>query len=204
MSDPDNPTDGAQAQMAMLEAIIEEGMGVSFRGDIRDDGKSNEDVIRFLAGEDENGNPNPDASDRIRDIRPSGDQEKEAAQRYLEVVDKRLDVIGKTAKGKDVDPEKQANGAAVAGLRSAGKYTAESMLENSRKMITTSGPGSGGSAKPVTPEYASQRSNRFGIPENVIYVRTGQLQDALINGKLKIEKTDQSVKALLEARKAAE
>jgi hypothetical protein len=147
MADEENPTDGAQAQMQMLEALIEDGMGVSFRGGMRDDDKSNEEVIEYLAGLDGNGNPNPNFDDaKTRDIRPDSDQEREAATRYMETVDRRLETVGKTRKGKDVDPEKQANAAGVAALRAAGTAVAEAMLYNLVNRITTSGPNAGGNA----------------------------------------------------------
>jgi hypothetical protein len=197
MADEDgSPTSAAEAQMSMLEHVIEEGMGVSFRGGNRDDGKSNEEIILYLAGLDENGNPNPNVQNP-RDIRANQEDEKEMANLYLERVDKQLQTIGtKTSNGQEIDEEKAATSGAVSGLRAAGKYLAKKMQERVESRTTNDGQ----SAQQVTGRYAAQRARDWGVSEDVVYVRSGQLATALIEGKLKIEKTDASIKALLENR----
>ena len=179
--------DGARAITGLLGAITATKAGADWVGGLREseDGSgpimSNARVLKYLA-------------DGGRDIRATpgtseGDKDQQDAAEALsgEIV-KQLNLVGKTFtntrtnKTRVLTDERQLRAGLSDGLKKAAKLIARRMYDRLKARRTNDG----GQAKEVTEAYARQRKSKHGVAENVVFIATRQLAEALQKGKVKI------------------
>lgn len=182
--------DAAQAQLSVLEAIATAGIGISyaFSGG-RDDGKSNEDILNYLA----EGNTRS-ANIKRRDIRSSPADAEKMGELFIEQVDKQLERVGKTTKsGKEVTKEQAARAGAAAGLMAAAIYYQGLLSDRLEGQVDNAG----NSLELVDEDYAEQRFREYGVSKDTVGYRTGQLITAILTGQYKLFLDTEKVQEML-------
>lgn len=174
---------GAQAMLQDLEKItgVEGGAALFYPGGERrpnigqKTAPTYEELLGYLA---EGG----------RDIRPNEEDVNKMAELAMQKVSKQLAKVGreykdkKTGETKVVRKEKQSLAGFVSGLNA-------SMME-ARKIMADrikSGKTSSGTAEKVTEAYAKRRNTLYGVNESVVYVASGQLSNAMLGAKAKVD-----------------
>lgn len=176
---------GAIAAMAMLLTAIESGCGITYYDEPRDDGVTNEQIIKWQA-------EGVRRRDRIvkRDIRPNADDERAAAEAFQESFQRALDraaksgaKIGKGKRRSSDGLDKDENLAAVASsMRAAGKAYAEAYQEK----FANKRDASGAPLENVEATYAKARLRKYQISEAVVLQRTGQLARGIEKGRFRL------------------
>ena len=181
--------EGAQELIETLQEMGARTQGVALLG--RQRGSiNNAQIIRSLAGVDEDGNLDPSHKGPRRDLRPTQEDSDDAARKFITEAEKRLQIIArkkaqaktKALKNKLSNKRKNANAVAGSGLKAAGTLIRDRMLKNLEQGKTSDGE----EAAPVSEKYAKQRELKYGVPVDVVYKATGQLLSNLQAGNLKL------------------
>ena len=174
--------DGAKDMLKELEILTGTNSGCAFLADSPRSatfgGKkipTHSEVIEYLALQG-------------RDIRANQEDVNKIGKLILKDVARHLKLTGRRRKGKDgtrppdrTEPEKALRGLA-AGLRKGGQALGIKMLDRVEGQRTNTG----GTAGEVGDKYARRRNRWYGTSESSVYVASGQLANALTNGKVKV------------------
>ena len=180
----------ATAQLAVIEALAEAGIGISYVFPAgRNDGVSNEQIIKWLA-DGNSRSPKPIK----RDIRANDEDAEKMGELFIKSVDKQLERVGKRKKsGEKVSKEDAARAGGASGLRAAAKYQAGVMYTRLEEQTDNNGRG----FDLVGTAYAEQRLREYGINQDTVFFATGQLAEALLKGKYKLFFDISKVKKML-------
>ncbi len=191
----EDATDDAESLSETIEAILEQGMGIEWHEDDREEPNlSNRDVIHYLAHLDPETGASRPRSGAVRNILPGREDVNRMAELYTQKVDKQLSKIGGTTKkGQKQDPEKLARAAAASGLKAAAQHQAFTMATHiSAKTVNTGAP-----AERVTEKYAAARARKWGVNEAAVYVASGQLAQSILQGNVRLIVTEDAIGSLL-------
>jgi hypothetical protein len=201
---------GAIRAMAMLMTAIESGCYVEYFDEPRDDGVTNTQIVEWHK-------QGVRRKDRvvIRDITPTADDERKAAEAFEKAFQHQLDLAAKrksatTAKGKRKGFAKAVKDVNLAGKTDENQAAVSSAMRAAAKELAdaywqkwNSRTGADGAQlEAVTEEYAEQRQRKYMISADVILQRTGQLARGIAKGRYKISFDKGAVKKIAESVKA--
>jgi hypothetical protein len=168
---------GAAAVTRMLGMLTAaKGHGQLDVGERTDTKHSNAEIMDFLA---EGG----------RDIRPSTNKPEiqKSAEAFTNEYVRQMNLAKNTVKASEVAAKKAFRVGMLTGLKKAMQEHVRGLKERLK-----TGRDNYGARKPVTEEYAKARKSKYGWAEDVIFIATKQLGEAILHGKIKVDPGDTS------------
>jgi hypothetical protein len=176
--------DGATSIALMLDVLTTANAGADwvseprkpYRWSSAKNTPTNKELIRYLAGVDAFGRPDPLHKGPRRDIRPTDKDRQRSAELFSNELVKQMRKVGLIANGKAITVERSAKAGIVGGLRKAAKHLAKAQYENLK---------SGNFTAPEE-QWANKRNAEWGVAKSVSLIASRQLSEALQEGKIKI------------------